>query len=41
LKKKIMSSPEWEKLNKPAPTTSAAPKNAPPMMEDEDSDVPF
>ena len=41
LKKKIMSSPEWEKLNKPAPTTAAAPKHAPPMMEDEDSDIPF
>lgn len=43
LKKKIMASPEWEKLNKPAqPEPQSGNKHQPPMMEDEDSsDIPF
>ncbi len=41
LKKKIMSSPEWEKLNKPQAAQPQGGKHQPPVMEDEDSDIPF
>jgi len=40
LKKKIMATPEWEKLNgKAPPQASAAP--AAPAMDEDDSDIPF
>jgi len=43
LKKKIMASPEWEKLQgKKSSVQEAVNKHQPPMMEDEDSsDIPF
>lgn len=42
LKKKIMASPEWEKLNKPEQTSQPqGNKHQPPVMEDEDSEIPF
>jgi hypothetical protein len=44
LKKKITATPEWEKLNKSyvKEAADAISKLAgPPMMEDEDSDIPF
>jgi hypothetical protein len=43
LKKKIMASPEWEKLQgKKSSVQDAVNKHQPPMMEDEDSsDIPF
>ena len=41
LKKKIMASPEWEKLQGKKTSQESANKHQPPLMEDEDSDIPF
>jgi hypothetical protein len=44
LKKKIMSSPEWEKVNRTYTKEAAGAISklaGPPTMEDEDDDIPF